>query len=138
MTRKLVIPPDSSSYAAQRGAEVLAVQLDGGASRIRADILGASYLVSVQWIVDPAGYDYLNAFFRTATTRGSASFTIDLVLDNSTLSEYSAIFTPSTFKLASQVGLSYTVTAQLEVIPSASGSETDDDNALMDAYEASL
>lgn len=131
--RTMVIPPDNSAYAAQRGSEVLSVKLDGGSSRTRLDVFGAPFTVDVVWIVDPAGFNYLNAFFRTATIHGSIPFKVAMVLDSATLTQYTAIFVPNTFKLTQQQGLAYYLAAQLEVRPLPVTAAAD--NTLMNTYE---
>lgn len=131
--RKLIIPPDNTAYAAQRGGEVLSVKLDGGASRFRTDVLNAAWQVDTQWILDADGYNYMNAFFRTATVHGSLPFKIDLILDGATLTDCTVHFVPNSFKLTQQQGLAYYVTASLEV--AALPEDADDDNDTLDAYE---
>src|SRR5687768_16414160 len=97
---KLYLCPLSSGYAAQQKSGVLSVELDGGASRYRRDILNCAFLVNVAWLCDEEEYDYLCAFQRTATLNGSLPFSIDLTLDESGPSEYEAYFVPDTFRLA--------------------------------------
>lgn len=133
---KLFLTPDNSSYDVSRNPEVLAVQLDGGASKMRRDILGASFLVNVVWILNPTQYNYINAFYRTSVAHGSVPFNIDLILDNITLTQYVVRFIPNSFKLTSQRGLAYTVSATLEVESVADNATAD--NVIIDAYEASL
>src|SRR4051812_39137454 len=112
---KILIPPSTAGYAAERGSEVLSVKLDGGASKYRRDIIGAAFNVNVTWDgLNAEQFNYLNACFRTGTVRGSLPFDIDLILDKSALTEYSAYFVPGSFKLTAQQGLAYFVSAQLE------------------------
>lgn len=113
----LLLPPDQNSYAFTHGASSVATQLDGGASRFRADQLGAAILLPVQWTVGLFNYNYLMAFFRTAITYGSDPFTISLILDSGSLQTYTAHFMPGTFNLVSQKGTTYIVGATLEVLP---------------------
>lgn len=133
---KLYMRPSNASYSVQRGSEVLSVKLDGGASKYRRDILNASFTVTVSWDTTEDGWDYLNAFYRTATARGSLPFTIDLLLEDSTLTTYTAYFVPDTFKLTGQQGEAYYIEATLEVTPIINPSETTDDNATISAWEA--
>lgn len=132
---KLLFRPTRDGYSAQRGQEVLAVQLDGGASRFRRDILNAPFRVTTSWQCNPEQYNYLNAFYRTATEHGSSPFEIDLFLDNADYVEYTAKFIPASFKLDSQSGLTYYVSAELEVEKPFDPDEATDDAATILAYE---
>jgi hypothetical protein len=114
---KFIIRPDNSSYSATDGKEVVSVALDGGSSRYRRDILGASSIVNVQWVCDREEFHYIRAFFRSLTGKGALPFAIDLILDNSLPVEHKAYFIPGSMVLTGQRGLSYYVSAQLEVEP---------------------
>lgn len=117
----LLLPPDQASYASQFGHTTVATALDGGASRFRADQLGASFLVQVQWTCDKVNYDYLCAFYRLATNFGSLPFLLPLYLDSSDLLlPYTVHFVPDTFGLKSQVGQTFVMGASLEVLPDPS------------------
>jgi len=131
---KLMISPENSSYAVVRGSEVLSSELQGGSSKMRLDVLNAAFTINVAWSLSPVQYEYINAFFRTKTKHGSLPFTIDLILDNTVYTEYTARFIPDTFKLASQKGLTYYVNAVLEVESVIDNATTDD--ATVAAYEA--
>lgn len=114
---KCLVPPDRTNYTTVEGKTTVAIQLEGGASRYRADQLGATALVTVAWIVGGADYDYLKAFYRSAIALGSLPFLIDLVLDSQLPVEYTAFIVPDTFKLSSQMGNAYSLDATLEVVP---------------------
>lgn len=126
---KLVLLPDNSSYSVTDGKEVISTQLDGGAARYRRDILGATSTVGVSFVLGPAEYKYLRAFYRTVTVSGSTPFLIDLILDEPTLTEHKAYFIPGSMQLTGQKGLTYTVSAQLEVYPIAL--DLDYDNSIV-------
>tara|TARA_Y100001973_G_C5206110_1_gene341641 strand:+ start:471 stop:947 length:477 start_codon:yes stop_codon:yes gene_type:complete len=130
---KMTIPPDQSGYSVTDGNEVVATKLDGGASRYRRDILGATSTVTVQWSVGPDVYRYLRAFYKTATANGSSPFLIDLLLDEPSLTEHKAYFVPGSMRLQSQKGLQYVVAAQLEVTPDLP--DTAYDEAIVLMYE---
>lgn len=133
---KLKLHPDKAGYAVQlSNGEVLEVQLDGGAPRIRADILNANIVVDVQWITHADGYDYLNAFYRYATRRGSLPFTMDMILEGAAMAEYTAQFRPNTFKLSQQSGGTYYVSAQLSVTPVVNEDQDTTDAATITAFE---
>lgn len=116
MSYKLKIPPDSAGYTVSAGAMAAQSQLEGGLSRFRADKENPASRVMVQWTVSPDKYRYLRAFYHT-TKHGALPFLIDLVLDESTPTEYEAHFIPGTWNLREQKGQSYTVSTELEVVP---------------------
>lgn len=113
----LLLPPDQTGYQAQYGKTGIATQLDGGASRFRADQLGAAFTMDVQWTCNKKNYEYLSAFYRTTINYGADPFTVSLILDLGVLNPYTAHFIPETFGLTSQQGNTYVVGARLEVIP---------------------
>lgn len=115
----LLLPPDQESYVFTPSASSVATQLDGGASRFRADQLGASIIFTCQWTLSKANFNYIMAFYRTGITYGADPFTIGLILDSGDLQNYTAHFMPGTFNLISQQGSTYVVGGTLEVIPNA-------------------
>jgi hypothetical protein len=115
----LQLPPDQASYAFTPSASSVATQLDGGASRFRADQLGAAIVLTVQWTLNAFNFDYLMAFYRTAITYGSDPFTISLILDSDAPQAYTAHFMPGTFNLISQSGNTYIVGGTIEAIPNS-------------------
>lgn len=115
---KLSLAPDNSSYSVTDGKEVVSVALDGGAGKYRRDIVGASSSVSVSWVCDREEYHYIRAFYRALLGKGSKPFLIDLILDDPLPAEHKAYFVPGSMVLTGQKGLSYYVSAQLEVEPS--------------------
>jgi hypothetical protein len=121
----LLLPPDQASYAFTPVASSVATQLDGGASRFRADQLGAAIVFTVQWTLDAFNYAYLLAFFRTAITYGSDPFSLDLILDSGVPQTYTCHFMPGTFNLVSQSGNTYIVGATLEILPNSAYASSD-------------
>lgn len=121
----LGIPPDANGYRAIPGNSVVAIQLDGGGPRMRADQLGIVSTVDVQWTLDPDAYNYMLAFFRSGAgangVPGCLPFLCPLVGIDNALSDtpqlYTCWFVPQTFGLKSQSGLTYIVGAQLWVVP---------------------
>lgn len=114
---KLMLPPDQTSYTVTDGAEVVSVDLDGGAARYRRDILGATSRVAVQWTAGVDEYKYLRGFYRGITISGSLPFEIDLIVDANELTTHKAYFIPKSFALRQQQGLTYIVGAELEIYP---------------------
>lgn len=131
-----LIPPENSSYSLAQNVESLSEELDGGAPKIRRDIIGAAFKVDVSWIFNPEEYEYARAFYRTATDHGSLPFDIGLIIDEPSLVIYEARFVPGTWRLNSQKGLSYSVSAQLSVVVPVNPDEATDDAAIISAYEA--
>lgn len=122
---KLNLPPDQSAYSVTDGNEVTSTKLDGGASRFRKDVLGATSTVIVQWSIGPENYKYLRSFYRALTLKGARPFSIDLYLDESFLTEHKAYFIPGSMRLQSQQGLKFVVAAQLEVYPAEINEEAE-------------
>jgi hypothetical protein len=134
---KLHLTPENNSYSVERHPETISARVGGGPSRYRRDILGNVFDVEVSFILDAEEYDYLMAFYRTATIHGSIPFEIDLITDSSGISEKTAYFAGGQPpKLTGQRGLAYYVSAQLEVFSPISDTETTDDNATIAAFEA--
>jgi hypothetical protein len=129
---KLKLTTDRDGYTFKYGPASLAIQLEGGGSRFRTDLDGMATSIDIQWKTDPAGYDYLMAFYRTTTKNGALPFLIDLILHTKTVSEYTAHFVPGTLGLVSQAGLSYIVSATLEVVGNVPDATTD--QAIIDAF----
>jgi hypothetical protein len=132
--RKLALVPTQSDYSAQYGQDALSTALAGGPSRTRLDFVGSVAVVNVTWTVPPNGYSYLQAFHRSATQNETEPFLIDLILDSAMLTEYQAKFVVTSFRLAGVEGLTYSVSAQLEITPLTPDEEAD--GAIMDVYEA--
>jgi hypothetical protein len=120
------IPPDQSSYAFQYGHNAVATKLDGGASRVRADMLNGAHTVTCQWSLTKKGYEYFMAFYRQAISRGSLPFTISLMLDDGNMVALTAIFLPDTLNLTTQQGQRWVVSATLEVTPDPTLNDTAD------------
>ena len=114
---KFILPPDNSAYSVTDGKEVVATQLDGGVARYRKDIVGATSTVNVSWILGRDEYKYLRSFYRGITSKGALPFLIDLILDEFELTEHKVYFIPGSMQLTGQKGLTYWVSAQLEVYP---------------------
>jgi hypothetical protein len=127
----LNLKPQSAGYAVDFGNQVLATKLDGGASRYKQDILGAAHIVDVTWLCTPQAYNYLMAFWRTAISNGLFPFQLDMMLDTASFITYQCRFIPGTLKLMGITGITYTVKAQLEVVPNSP--TTADDNTVIAA-----
>lgn len=115
---KFAYIPDSASYSVEdAAADVIAIKLDGGASRFRRDRIGSNSNVTVRWTLDPGGYRYFRAFYRFLTEKGAKPFLIDLVIDTQFPKEHTAHFVPGSVRLQEQKGHAYIVAAELEAQP---------------------
>lgn len=134
MPRKLVIAPDQEGYSVAPGNEFLSVALQGGRSKQRRDIVGATSQVRVQWSTDRSGFNYLSAFYRLYVQNPTEGFLIDLYMGEAALTQHTAYFVPDSWSLDSNEGHGFDVSATLEVMPR--NYSVDDDTALVDYYEA--
>lgn len=114
---KLVLRPEQSSYAVTPGSSIVETQLDGGKSRRRTDIVNSASVVDVSWFLNQSQYQYIQSFFNRATAKGATPFLIDLILSQPSLEEFEATFVADSFVLDGVQGLSFEVSAQLEVVP---------------------
>lgn len=114
---KVTLHPDGGSYSYTDGIEVLRAILDGGVGRYGPGVLNAAIPLGVQWTCDEAEYEYLRGVYRQHVDEGHAPFQIDLFIDSIAYVEHYVRIMPGTFGLASHSGLSYVVTASLEVQP---------------------
>lgn len=128
-----LLPPDQAGYAVEDGQTFIMVQLEGGLSKVRRDIIGAARVIDVTWIFNRSQYRYFTAFYETKLKQGSLPFQMDLILDHPIPATYQCKFFPNK-KLSEQKGLSYTVTAKLEALPPAAVASLD--NAIVAAFEA--
>lgn len=115
---KLILVPDADGYQSADGDENIGIKLDGGASRIRKDKIGAAKMVSCKWTLNPGLYQYWRTFYAAATKNGSLPFLCDLLSeDGGGPVEHVCQFVPGSVSLPMQQGLMYVQQAQLEVIP---------------------
>ena len=70
----LKLTPDSSSYNLNQGSEYARTQLDGGEGRYRADKSGSAVTVPCTFTCDKLQYEYLMAFYRIVTKKGTLPF----------------------------------------------------------------
>lgn len=115
--QKLILPPEQSGYAVSATKDVITVELGGGFSRSRKDIVNSASIIDCRWTLNLEEYQYFRAFFNIVTKKGTLPFLIDLLLDQPYLEEYEAKFVPDSVRMSDPFGLSRVCTAQLEVIP---------------------
>jgi hypothetical protein len=115
---KLTIVPSEASYSVTDGIEVISTKLDGGLSRSRKDKTDAAMLVNVKWTaLTKIQFEYIRAFYKTPAKTGANEFTIDLLIDDTDLTEHTVKFVPGSFKTDSPDGVAYSISAQLEAQP---------------------
>lgn len=133
---RLMLPPTEAGYTATFGGGVISQKLQGGASRFEVDVLGASHMLSLSWLTDRAGYQYLMAFYRLWQVNPSQPFIAELIIDDHQLQEYECHFMPDTMTLVGVQGLSYSVSAQIEA--EAITPDIVFDQAIVDAWESGM
>jgi hypothetical protein len=109
--------PSASGYGVQRGATVIQTQPGMGPSAFRLAQRNTPSLLNVSWNVGPADFDYLCAFYFTATAEGSLPFIMPAIHDYPDPQLFRALIVPGSFGLGGIKGLTYSVSAQVEVVP---------------------
>jgi len=130
---KLNLLPEQSSYVYGNDGSIISTTLDGGYSRSRVDQFKSTSIINCTWRLYDYHYQYFRAFWTVITEKGVYPFLIDLILDQPYLEEYEAKFVPGTLNMSNPEGLTYEISADLEVIP-----VRDDEysQSLIDAYTA--
>lgn len=113
---KLDLLPEKATYQYNINRDVVSTQLEGGLSRRRRDIAGSSSVIKCSWFLQPFQYQYFMSFYHFSVKRGANNFRIDLLLEQPYLEEMVASFIEESISMK-QIGLSYEVTADLEVVP---------------------
>lgn len=115
MTLSLNYTPLRDSYSFEPGYSTVEVQLDGGLSRKRQDVLFQPHLMTVTWLLDPTQYTRFMGFFRTALKNATQPFLVDLVSDIAIPTTHRCRTKGGMPKLTQQRGHAYYVTSTLEV-----------------------
>lgn len=121
---RLDLCPLQSSYSTTFGDGVLTQDLGKGMPRTRADFIGAVHSVNVSFLLSPADYQYLMAFYRTYQ-RDPQPFLVGLYLDEPTIKDYVCKFV-SMPTLGNKEGKYVNSSCQLVVKPSAANAALDD------------
>jgi hypothetical protein len=137
MTYRIQLEVNDEGYSWQSpAAEVRHVALDGGPSRTRSDLDGATFQANVAWLCSFDDSQYLYAVYRTTTVRGTEAVLVNLALDappgGALIKAYVAHFIPGSFRIEEKDGTNYLITAVLEVTPSAD--DPDGDAAVVAAF----
>ena len=114
---RMTVLPDEASYSYGSDNSVISNALSGGMSRSRIDQINSAAIISCSWTVNPSEYQYIRAFFNFYTSRGVKPFLIELILDQPYLEVYEAKFVANSMVTEDNEGLSYTIEAELEVVP---------------------
>lgn len=114
---KLSITPNKIRYSEKSGSYNKVANVDGGFPRVRRDKVTSESEVTVQWALNPLQYRYMSAFYRKATNYGSKQFLVDLHIGDSDISEFVAVIKENSWKLSSQVGHKFVISATLLVTP---------------------
>jgi hypothetical protein len=109
--------PEQDGYRLRRGNESVSIRLDGGASRVRRDVVGASHTAECTWLLDHDEYTALTGFFRERLQSRTRLFRIPLLIDTAVTVNYLARPLDAPEELGSTRGRMHTVRATLEVIP---------------------
>lgn len=129
---KLILRPEQRGYSMNPGVNFTESELDGGGFRRRVDFHNVFPEVEVQWLFDAWQNNYFWGFYRLHTNRGVDPFEIDLIVDNSSLCEYTAWFTKEGQpRIVAVRGLTYTVRATLRLRPT----NVEDDELSLFLYE---
>lgn len=110
--------PDQTSYSIDATNDTIYVMLDGGAPWIKRTILNSWRIVNVAWTLNEHQYNVLERFFRSVGTfLAGTVFNAELIINDSEIKGYNALFVPQTFKLSKVNALTFTVNAKLFVEP---------------------
>lgn len=87
-TPALTYRPERDGYSCDPGYGVISTKLDGGASRMRLDMINAAHTVNLRWML--SGYDYtlFMGFFRDTLVEATIPFLADLLTDIGTLTTH--------------------------------------------------
>lgn len=113
--RKLVLPPDRSSYLPAWAANGRMTEDDAAPAPLFAGGPDGGVQVSVVWICDEQEYAYLQAFMRLLG-EGARPFLLDLVVDTVEPTEYVCSLVGGSLSLSSVDGPLRTVSADLVAI----------------------
>lgn len=114
---QIKIPPSSDGYSVIIGGAAMDQILDGAIHTITPDKVKSSHLVNCQWIVDKAGYDYLQSFYRLVRSKPQNPFLCPLIIDTGDVLNYKCYIVQNSWSLSSIQGGVYTVSCQLEAWP---------------------
>jgi len=109
--------PEQDGYRLRRGKEFVSIRLDGGRSRVRRDILGASHIATCTFVCTPEEYTALTGFLRETVRSRTELFRLPLLIDAPVAVNHLCCVLDDPEELARTRGYSHTVQVTLEVIP---------------------
>lgn len=115
--KKLILLPNEDAYQLNFGNGNISTGEETGSLRVRRYLRGTPHLVAITWTAVGLEFDYLRAFWRTATKFGVKPFLIDLPVRRQKPIEHVAMFVPGSFAFEGQTGVSYSVSAKAYVVP---------------------
>lgn len=122
---KLNLDVPQEGYSFDDGDAILRAKLSSGTSRTRLDMLDAPIEANIQLVLSQGQYQYWTAFKRTAISRASMPFLMDLVIDDYDVREYEVLIIPGSLKTSVQ-GTAHIVSMNVEIVVTMDDSETDD------------
>lgn len=130
----LLLIPSVNGYGVQVADGFISTNVEGGANRSRADILGGPSIASVTFECNINEYDYLMAFFRK---NKGADFTCELIFESSERERYVCQVQAGSKNLNEQSGLSYVFSCVFEVLPLTDIFTSDFDESIIALFEFS-
>jgi hypothetical protein len=110
--------PEVSGYGATFGTGLVSIDTDGGLPRLRADQLIEPTEFSVTWVMTVSQYIEFSYFFQRKISKGSSSFTLNLVSVEGNVELHNAQFVPGSVRLTDATGLRRTVQASILAVVS--------------------
>jgi hypothetical protein len=129
----MALTPSISGYSIERADTVIRSEPGMGPSAQRLDRFNSPSRMSAHWNVGPSNFEYLAAFYWTTIAEGALPFLIEAVLDRPDARYLKAKLVPGSFQNARINGLTYGVSAEIDVVPVLSPSYDSTVLALFDA-----
>ncbi|MEC7119299.1 MAG: hypothetical protein VXW65_05275 [Pseudomonadota bacterium] len=108
--------PLQEGYSVQHSCNIIRQPMAGGLARYYADFTLDAHLVSVNWVLTKADYDYLMAFYRVWQRNPNQRFWFRLLIGGHLAYPHESVFVPDSLQLIQVRSAVYTVAAQLEVV----------------------
>lgn len=115
MTDVLQFPPVRDGYSFVKGYGYITTKLEGGAMRVRKDLLEPAHSVSLNWVLRETEYTEFMGFFETILEQGSLPFLAELLGDLSIPNTYKCRCSDGVPRLTANKGNAYYLTANVEV-----------------------
>lgn len=110
------IQPVADGYGRQHKQSATITDLDGGAPRVTARVLGSTSVYQTNWVMNATQWAYIEFFWEFTLSEGALPFQIELVSNGLGCAPHKAVFlTPP--NLVSKNGDIYNVTATVDAYP---------------------